>query len=281
MLVPVTHRFIKSTLMTLLLISFCQTETIAQSFYRYQKSGQLQLTGSAGFTKYFGELSDEKRLGDLNPYINLGLTVPLKSRWSIRPEISYYRISAADRDLPAGDSRRDRNLSFRSDNFEMSGVLVYGLHAQDQRLKISRLKPYLMAGIGFTYFNPKAQLDGSWYTLQPLHTEGIDYKKFHLVVPLGFGLAVEITDQWQLGVEMSYRLTFTDYLDDVSTQYRDPGSFADPIAADLADRRPEIGLDKAPAGTPRGNSNTNDGYLFVGIRVFHELAGTGPLRRKR
>ena len=253
----------------------------SQSFYRYQKTGQLQLTAGIGVTKYFGELSNEKKLGDFNPHISLGLNLPLRGRWSIRPEVSYYRISAADADLPEGDSRRVRNLSFRSDNLELSGSVVYGFHAKDQRFKASKLRPYMMAGIGVTYFNPKAALDGTWHQLQPLYTEGIKYKKFHLIIPVGIGLAVVLADQWKLGLEMSYRLSFTDYLDDVSTNYRDPASFTDPIAADLADRRPEIGLDKAPAGSPRGNSNSNDGYLFFGLKLFHQLPGSGPLRRKQ
>ena len=256
-------------------------ELAAQSFYRYQRSGQLNVYGGAGITKYFGELSDEKKLGDINPFLTLGVNIPLKSRWSVRPELSYYRISAADGQLPESDSRHDRNLSFRSDNFEISGLMVYGLHARDRRLKISKLRPYALAGLGFTYANPRARLDGKWHALQPLHTEGIQYQKFHLVVPLGFGLGIRVTDQWQLGFEMSYRFTFTDYLDDVSTRYRDPNSFTDPVAADLADRRPEIGLDKAQAGTPRGNSGKNDGYLLFGVKVFHQLPGNGPLRRIR
>ena len=252
-----------------------------QSFYQYQKAGQWQFTAGVGITKYFGELSNEKQLGDINPHLSLALNLPLQGRWSFRPEVSYYRISAADADLPDGDSRKDRNLSFRSDNLELSGLLVYGLHAKDQRMKVSRLRPYVMAGLGITYFNPRALLDGSWYSLQPLYTEGIKYKKFHLVVPLGAGLAVILNEQWKLGMEISYRLSFTDYLDDVSTNYRDPTSFPNPTAAALADRRPEIGLDKAPTGSPRGNSNTNDGYLFFGVKLFHQLPGTGPLRRKR
>ena len=253
----------------------------AQSFYQFQRSGQLNIYAGTGLTKYFGELSDEKKLGDINSHLTIGINMPLRSRWSFRPELSYYSISAADSDLPEGDSRRVRNLSFRSNNFELSGLMVYGLHAKDQRLKISKLKPYLLAGIGITYFNPKAKLDGRWHPLPPLYTEGVKYQKFHVVVPLGFGLAVKVADQWQVGLEMSYRFSFTDYLDDVSTNYRDPNSFSDPVAAALADRRPEIGLDKAPAGSPRGNSKTNDGYMLFGVKVFHELAGSGPLRRKR
>jgi hypothetical protein len=268
-------------LISILLLLTVVTSTLeAQSFYRYQRAGQLNLYGGMGVTKYFGELSNDKKLGDINPFVTVGINIPWYSKWSIRPEFSYYRISAADGDLPESDSRHNRNLSFRSDNLELSGLLVYGLHRRDRRLKISRLRPYLLAGLGVSYSNPKAKLDHQWYQLQPLSTENLQYTKLQLVVPLGFGIGVQVWDQWQLGFEMSYRLTFTDHLDDVSTRYQDPASFTDPIASVLSDRRPEIGLDKLPAGTPRGNSNTNDGYLFFGLKVFYKLPGQGPLRRR-
>ncbi len=257
----------------------CVLQSKAQSFYRYQRSGQFNVYGAVGVTKYFGELSNEKKLGDVNPYLTLGTNLPLRNRWSLRPEFTYYRISAADGDLPETDSRHDRNLSFRSDNLELSALITYSLHAKDQRFKTSKWRPYLLAGLGLTYINPRAQLDGKWHALPPLETEGIAYKKIHMVVPAGLGVGLQVNELWQLALELSYRLTFTDYLDDVSTLYRDPASFGNSLAAALADRRPQIGLDKAPTGSPRGNSKTNDGYLLFGLKVFHKLPGKGPLRR--
>ncbi len=248
----------------------------AQTFFKYQKSGQLTFYAGTGIAKYFGELSNDRSLGDLNPHLTFGLSIPLKKKLFLRPELSYYRISAADAELPEGDFRRTRNLSFRSNNIEMSVFVVYGLYGNN-----ANLKPYIMGGAGVTYFNPQAQLDGIWHQLQPLFTEGIDYDKFILVLPAGGGVGYQINPQMELAAEISYRFTLTDYLDDVSMNYRNPSSFADPIAAALADRRPEIGLEKAPGGSQRGNSESNDGYLFLGVKIFYQLAGQGPLRRKR
>ena len=253
----------------------------AQTFFKYQKAGALTFYVGGGLSKYFGELSNDRALGDVNPHITIGVSLPIKPKFFIRPEISFYRISAADGDLPENDSRRVRNLSFRSNNWEASVLAVYGLYSQGRNRSNSPLRPFVMAGIGFTYFNPQAQLDGVWHELQPLFTEGIDYKKFIPVIPIGAGLGFQASDHIQVALEMSYRFTFTDYLDDVSMTYRDPLLISDPIARALADRRPEIGLEKAPAGSPRGNSDSNDGYMFIGLKVFYQLPGTGPVRRKR
>ncbi len=252
-----------------------------QSFFEYQRSGQYTIYLGTGISKYYGDLSNDRELGDINPHFSLGISLPIKPKLYLRPELSYYRISAADSDLPDEDSRRIRNLSFRSDNFEGALLAAYELHSLKRRRRVYHFRPYVFGGVGFTYFNPKAQLDGVWHELQPLHTEGIDYTKLHLVIPLGTGLGYQITSQTFLSLEISYRFTLTDYLDDVSNTYRDVSTFTDPIAATLADRRPEIGVERATAGLPRGNAENNDGYLFFGVKLFYQLPGSGPLRRKR
>ncbi len=68
-------------------------------------------------------------------------------------------------------------------------------------------------------------------------------------------------------LEGGFRQTFTDYIDDVSDTYIDNASFTDPIHAALADRRPEIDLPVRPAGSIRGNPDSNDNYLLYKIKL--------------
>jgi len=72
---------------------------------------------------------------------------------------------------------------------------------------------------------------------------------------------------FNVALEGGYRLTFTDYLDDVSTVYPDPASFTDPIAAALSMRYE----DPVPPGTQRGDPNQNDGYFLLNIKVEYYL----------
>ena len=77
------------------------------------------------------------------------------------------------------------------------------------------------------------------------------------------------------GIEMGYRFTTTDFLDDVSDSYYDNeairnanGANGD-IAAYLADPRD---MDKAPSGQKwRGNPKSRDGYLFILFNVSMKL----------
>jgi hypothetical protein len=74
-----------------------------------------------------------------------------------------------------------------------------------------------------------------------------------------------------VAIESGHRITFTDYLDDVSTVYKDQASFSDPIAAALADRKPELGLPGRPTGSIRGNPDKNDGYMLLNVKFEYYL----------
>ena len=71
-------------------------------------------------------------------------------------------------------------------------------------------------------------------------------------------MKINVTKILNFAVEGGFRYTFSDYLDDVSTQYIDNASISDPSAQALADRGPEIGLAVKPAGSKRGNPDVND-----------------------
>ncbi|GAB3327806.1 hypothetical protein GCM10027429_01960 [Marivirga atlantica] len=86
---------------------------------------------------------------------------------------------------------------------------------------------------------------GEWVSLRELGTEGQNftaaqrarydtlynhdlpdpYSRFQIVIPLGIGARYKLTNNIDLGLEFSFRYTFTDYLDDVSGRYVDLGDF--------------------------------------------------------
>jgi hypothetical protein len=66
-------------------------------------------------------------------------------------------------------------------------------------------------------------------------------------------------------------LTFTDYLDDVSTVHQDKSGWTDPIRVALSDRGGEIGALPRPAGSIRGNPKTNDGYFLMNVKIEYYL----------
>lgn len=268
----------------LLTLSLIYYQGFSQSFYTYGGRDAIASVG-VGTSTYYGDLQDPGDYMDAKPSLAIGLQRFYTNRIAARLEATYFRLSGDDSDAEA-QGRVVRNLSFRSDNIEVNLVGILNAFPKGRRFyQRPPLNPYGFAGIGVIYYNPKAKIpDEDWngnrllnagkYTeLQPLQTEGVSYQRFAIVVPFGFGVKYKISPFTNIALEGGYRLTFTDYLDDVSTTYQLHNSIEDPLTQALADRRHEIDL--APLGLEedhiRGNPDENDGYFLLSIKLEYYL----------
>jgi hypothetical protein len=94
-------------------------------------------------------------------------------------------------------------------------------------------------------------------------------------------------------LELGYRKLFTDYLDDVSTEYVDQATLLaakGQTAVDLAYRGDEVGAGSYPsAKTPRGGAKEKDGYYYMALTVtvrsfidqYKRIAGLPSYHRDR
>ena len=192
------------------------------------------------------------------------------------------------------EARRMRNLNFKSsvlEAFVVGEVYPTVLFEADPTDVYHKIRPYALAGIGAFKFNPKGQdpATGQWVALQPLRTEGQGmaeypdrqpYKLTQLNVPLGIGVKYFLNENLSLSFEVVLRKTFTDYIDDVSTDYIDPDLFNNymPAAqAQVADRiynksplRPLIGSTFS-VGAKRGTATNKDAYYTSGFKLSWRL----------
>ncbi|HYE55955.1 MAG TPA: hypothetical protein VD996_13985 [Chitinophagaceae bacterium] len=197
------------------------------------------------------------------------------------------------------EARRMRNLNFKSsvlEAFVVGEVYPTVLFESDPTDVYRKIRPYAVAGIGVFRFNPKGQdpANGQWVALQPLRTEGQGmaeypdrkpYKLTQLNVPLGIGVKYYVNDNMALSFEIVHRKTFTDYIDDVSTQYIDESLFYNylpPAQAAVADRiqnksplRAGIG-NTFGAGAKRGTPENNDAYYTAGFKISWRLFSGNP-----
>lgn len=256
----------------------------AQSFYNWKRDRKLMLGFGLGTTNYYGDINNPKQVISPNLNVSLNLEYPASPRVNMRLEFMYYQISGADSEYEGSSSAEDRyirNLSFTANNFEATIGATYSFY-KDNRVYYRRpkLNPYALLGIGFTTVNPRAQYQGEWYKLRDIQTEGVEYSGAALVIPFGAGVKFKVTNTLNIAFEVAYRVTFTDYLDDVSRTYIDQSNFAgDPVAAILADRRQELGYPPAAAGKIRGNPESNDGYLVIGLKGTYYLPTSTWLRK--
>jgi hypothetical protein len=260
---------------------------------QYSMDFGLNLGGST----YIGEIGDPGITDGLfeNPF-PLYIT-PDQARYNVgffyrynftrniaaRFEANWVRIAGAD-SLSDSPARLGRNLSFRTDIFEFSLMGEYAWWVKEDISRKSRIdfRADVHAGIGYALYNPMAQLDGKWYNLRPLATEGIEneYGTGTLIVPFGAGFSWTFNKKIRAGMDLTYRFTFTDYLDDVSTDYAYPEElpYVESFAfANRSDEAFERGNPDLPnrgfynPGSIRGNPEANDGYFMVQFKVSYVL----------
>lgn len=237
-----------------------------------------------GASTYKGELNNHiVNTKFVHPAVGLFYRRCLNSFWSFRAGVNYGRISADD--ARSNDSyQKFRNLSFRSDILEANGIFEFNFFPfQTASESSAKVTPFLMFGIAVFHFNPKANLDGTWYELQPLGTEGQrsgqetgakNYSRVQVSLPIGGGFKVKLSNRFSLALEAAARKTYTDYLDDVSTTYPDVVQLAatnGPEAAALSDRSP-LQNTNANAQHQRGNKSDKDWYLFSGLTINWTLS---------
>jgi len=162
-----------------------------------------------------------------------------------------------------------------------------------------RFQPYALLGVAYFHFKPTAKYidkDGNDRGYVNLHDLNIEanglpseiygdskptYKLWQLAVPAGLGVRWDIGRRMALGVEWLYRLTFTDYLDNVSGKYVDPSLYStvhanDPakaaLAAEMQDRSWMIdkSITHAP-GEERGNASNKDSYSTFGVTLIFKV----------
>ena len=234
-------------------------ENTRKDFIADLKLSQTKFTGG-GFVRY-----------KINPSVYL------------KANLQYARISGDDK-LCSNLGRNGTNLSFRNDIFELSVTSEFTFYYENDiggawRFR-NDFRSYVFGGLAGFKHNPKTFYNGDWVALRPLKTEGQTkaYSKFGVAIPVGVGFSFTVNKQFRFGWEMGWRTTFTDYLDDVSTVYADPGNLSSPLAVALANRTDELVVDQAFAnnfttGNKRGDPTHNDSYMFMTVSFSWVIQG--------
>jgi hypothetical protein len=247
----------------------------------------------AGISNYKGELS-EHLINDkfIHPAAGFFYRHNWNRHWSFKAELNYGRVSGDDSHSTLA-FERDRNLSFYSDILEFSPQIEFNFFPYETGNRQYSFTPYIFTGLSVFHFNPKAELNGDVYELQPLGTEGQEfngtgkYSRVRLALPIGGGLKFSI-GRFGLGIEAGGRKAYTDYLDDVSTTYPDMATLqavSGPIAVQLSDRSLS-GSQTDVKGKQRGNPEDKDWYFFGGVTLYFRLTSVlkdvcKPFKKRR
>lgn len=225
-----------------------------------------------GASYYYGDLSDYYHNLNVKNAYSISYGQYFTPSISLRIGLTHATLGAAD-SLTFDPALRRRDLHFQTKITELSGMIYYELNP-DKYFGLSwdnkaHFTPYVFGGVAVFAFNPKAYHQGEWVALQPLGTEGQylqgdypdPYSLLQLAFPAGVGVSHRFTNNIAISLDFGYRLSLTDYLDDVSTVYPDINQLKESDNAAAAFLSDPTGHFKP--GQQRGSPAFTDSYLFA------------------
>ncbi len=263
-----------------------------QEQYRWRVGAYL------GTMSYYGDLNQRLLPETVNPdHPALGVSLErlLNKAWSAK-------LLYTQGQWIANDRRRNaflaRSLNAKTEVQDYSFLFTYYLDNNRQLGRRSFLSPYVSFGLGYTDFSVYGDLrdgngdyyhywsdysirnvpedapnaaganvvaqDGVYETeLSPLTTER-EYPTESFSLPVALGLKFRLSSSINLNLELLMRYAFTDYLDDVSGDYR-----ADYSSSEQRRAANPTGQDVAQRGS---SPNVNDFYAFPSVSLHYSFA---------
>lgn len=263
-----TYKYTLNILFLVFTLSVAQ-KSVAQQHEFGVMAGGMGFVGDVGETKGFTSLSNLKSSWGIVYKFNVDDYIALRA--------SFTRGSIIADDIDAEETfKQQRGLKFESKITEFSAIAEYNFFRPRRGQEDRHHTPYLFAGFSSFTFNPQATLNGVVYDLQELGTEGQvfngkdnRYSLTEWAIPFGMGYKANLGSKWRIAAEFNIRKTFTDYLDDASTNYASKtsvilnsgsaaGYFSDPT-------------NNGETGRTRASSNNNDWFYTTSFSLTYVI----------
>jgi hypothetical protein len=281
--------------------------------YRYEYFGSV---GTSSFLGDVGGADQEgtNLLADLNPSatrfaISGGIRYKRHPQFGAKAVLTFGWLAGSDSKTEE-QFRNNRNLSFSTPIIELAvqGEYYFNKEKRASIYRVSKLNGkkvrntliYAFGGAGLFWYHPMAKVNGSFYNLRKIGTEGQNLaggpKKYLGVsasLMLGLGVKIPLSRQLAVGVEFAPRYTFTDFIDDVSGVYANNDAIkaqSGEIGAFLADPNlgvfpdqwdPELSTAKRTReGYQRGDPKNKDTYAFFQFNMTYKFIKRRRTRSK-
>lgn len=284
------------------------------STFLYRLKRSTELSFYLGVSNYLGDLGGNSGLGKRffydnnfkkrNNFYGASLTFTRNEYLGLRLSYMNGNVSASDQDIAFTSKTDDayfrykRNLDFQTKISEWSLMLEYSplkhFPVNNRWFKYAA-QPYYLFGIGRYSFNPQGSYyddiieDYIYVDLQPLSTEGQGMKEYpnrkpyslkQWNIPFGLGVRYVFSRRTSLSMEFVGRKLFTDYLDDVSTNFIDPNLFSQylneedaAIAREINNKSDQIDPDNVyGVNEIRGNPKSKDFYYSFNLKFAFRIS---------
>ncbi|GAO42845.1 hypothetical protein FPE01S_01_18630 [Flavihumibacter petaseus NBRC 106054] len=247
-------------------------------------SGEIGL--SVGAAHYFGDLNPSAHINRPKLAVAAFFRKQFGNYIAVRVQGQFAQVGYADKYYSDNDFQYHRNLSFNSSIWELGLMGDFNFFKFVPGTADHRFTPYVTLGVSAFSYDPYAYLNGTKYFLRPLGTEGQGtaaypdrkpYGSMAFAIPLGVGVKYNVNEKINVGFEVLYRFTNTDYLDDVSTTYVGIDKFpplpdnSPSAAALLQDRSYEVGDPIGIEGRQRGYAKQKDQFVTAQFTVSFNL----------
>lgn len=276
--------------------------------------------GGFGAANFLGEMGGEEltrrdfiadmKLTQTRTALNGFVRYKINPMFSVKGQLSWMVVRGAD-SLCTNPARYYRNLNFKNNLFEAMGEFEWFFYEVNDLGHTYRYKDnfraYIGLGAGAVYHNPKAYYGDEWINLRPLTTEGVRYTQVAFVIPASAGVYFTINKKYRIGWNICWRTAFTDYLDDVSTNYVDPATLPNDLARTMYDRTNHAAANAFGAANPsygagfgnnfgystytdsegnqrfnkRGDPTHNDSYITTSLEFSYVYRGKSSIYKSK
>ena len=241
---------------------------------------------SLGAGHYFGDLNPNPRFNRPGLAFGAFFRKQFGNYVALRVGGHYAFVGYSDKYNTSNEFMLRRNLSFNSNIWELAVQGDFNFFKFIPGSEYFRFTPYITFGVGVFNYDPYAYYQGQKVFLRPLGTEGQGsaaypdrktYGSMAVCFPLGVGVKYSLNRQMNLGFEIAYRFTTTDYIDDVSKTYApdaQPQTLPDgspTLWYALQDRSTASGTPIGIKNRQRGYANQKDGYLTAEVTFSFNL----------
>lgn len=161
----------------------------------------------------------------ITPSFQISIAKLLDENFAIRANFNRGDINGDDSRYATPNWRRQRNFSFNTSITELSGSLVWNFYTYTPDGTKRKLSTYIFGGAGISFLNIKRNwsgIDTTVFNSKTVVLAGLAKDTLHRlpavipVIPVGVGIRYALNNQLSIAAELTYRITFTDYLDGFS-----------------------------------------------------------------
>jgi len=265
------------------MVAFLSGQSISAQ-YSIRQEGEFGI--GLGASHYFGDLNTRAKINRPKLAASIFFRKNFGNYIALRVGAAFAQLGYSDIYNTHNTYMQSRNLSFNTKVWELSLQGDFNFFRFMPGEPEYSFTPYVTFGVGVFSYDPYAFLKGEKIFLRPLGTEGqgsnlyperTPYSSMALSVPFGAGLKYSLNENVNVGFEILYRFTNTDYLDDVSKTYVDPAVFpSNPDGSPsngylLSDRSYEVGEPIGIPGRQRGNSKQKDQFVTAMFTISFNL----------